>query len=56
MEAQLLPAGHVEHDVDPVSEYCSLKVPSQAIGSAVFVGHLEPAGHVLQILSPFKAY
>ena len=40
-----LPAGHVEQAIAPAREYYSAVSPLQAIGLAVKVGHLDPAGH-----------
>ena len=51
-----LPAGHVEQAIAPAREYYSAVSPLQAIGLAVKVGHLDPAGHFVQTLSLVSAY
>jgi len=40
------PAGTIKHDVDPAVEYWLL---GQVMGPSSMFGHLEPAGHVMQV-------
>lgn len=55
VEVQYLPASQVVQVVAPSREYSDGSDELQAIGASVVVGHLKPAEHFVQTLSPARA-